>query len=78
MFRRVDEFFPQFRLGMKNLRKNAKCHNLHFVWIVLMMCIQVLMLQIIMKRNVRIKIHIVRKPRLEIKAGQPWLCHPNN
>ena len=29
------------------------------------------MMQKIMKRNARIKIYIVRKPRLEIKVAQP-------
>ena len=30
------------------------------------------MLQIIMKGKARIKIYIVRKPKLEIKAAQQW------
>ena len=74
MSRKVGESFPQFRLGMKTLKNKKKCihDNLHFAWLVKLMCIHVSMLQF------SIEIYMVQKPRLEIKAGQPCPCQPNN
>ena len=52
MSRKVGESFPQFPLGMKNLKKKKYIYiyiyiydNLHFAWLVKIMCIQVSKLQ---------------------------------